>query len=739
MKIRLIRFVSLLLIVLLLPGCAGTLSEERLAGVPTINPPVQIPANIDSYPAIQEQNPGVEAGYTPVAENDSLRLYINNDSTAIILEDKQNRVLWRSSPSDLQEDKSTTNIWKNQIVVPIQVAYVTAERSQSKNVKPAQMKTADQPVQNGIKVSYDFYNDALALDLIYTLQDDCLNVILPDSSIVENGENSLVSIEVLPFFGAAHDGDEGYIVYPDGSGALLYFTTPHSEEVQKMVGTVYGSDASGGQASGNAGSGIYRQGIPMPVFGLVNKDSGFVGFITNGDFDSGISVGRAGKGVNYNHVWSQFVFRRVGRFSLTGGQPAWLYQPDRIPGDRQIRYCFLDKENANYSSMASRYRDFLINERGAARLPSQNPLMSLGFFMGTERRNWILRDMISMTSFDQVGQILDDLSEIGVSQVDVTLWNWDKGSISLNYPQSFPVDERLGGEEALRRLADTIHQNGQQLFLSSDYLNVVPGAKDVMPYLDAVRGVDGLPLGNSDTGYMLNPQVALERFAGKNIIKAQEIGVDGLQLLGFASVALPDKNSRFPMTREGFAATLMKLADLSSEKLGNVSMTGSNIYASSYADSLAMVPLDSTHYDIFDETIPLYQIAVHGLTQYSGYPFNLISDSQHMLLRQIEYGAIPFFVLTKESSSNLARTNWSDLYSSQYYYWKDEVVKQYQVMEKLSPLSSQFISDHTKLAEGVFQTTYEDGTRITVNYNSFPYSDGQIEVPPMDFVVLEGD
>jgi hypothetical protein len=193
------------------------------------------------------------------------------------------------------------------------------------------------------------------------------------------------------------------------------------------------------------------------------------------------------------------------------------------------------------------------------------------------------------------------------------------------------------------------------------------------------------------------------------------------------------------MTREGFAATLMKLADLSSEKLGKVSMTGSNIYANKYADSLAMVPLDSTHYDIFDETIPLYQIAVHGLTQYSGNPFNLISDSQRMFLRQIEYGAIPLFILTKESSSNLVRTNWSDLYSSQYDYWKDEVINQYQVMEKLSPLSSQFISDHTKLAEGVYQTTYEEGTRIIVNYSSVPYSDETIVIPPMEFVVLEGD
>ena len=739
MKIRILRTLSILILAPILISCAGTLSEERLAEIPTINRPLQIPASGQSFPSIQVRNSDVEEGYTPIAENDSLRLYINDNSTAIIVEDKRNNALWRSSPADLQDDKSTTNIWKSQIEVPIQVAFVNAERSQSKNVKPAQMKTKTQPVQDGIRVSYDFFNDDLALDLIYTLQDDCLSLTLPDESIVESGENSLVSVEILPFFGATHDGEEGYIVYPDGSGALLHFNTPHSEQVQKMVGTVYGADASGGQASGSGTSGVYRQNIPMPVFGLVHNDSGFVSYITNGDFDSGISVGRAGKGVNYNHVWSQFVYRRQGRFSLTGGQPAWLYQPDRIPGDRQIRYCFLNNAEANYSGMATRYRNFLINERGANRLPVQNPWIDLGFFMGTERRNWILRDMISMTTFDQVGEIMDDLAQAGVVQTDVTLWNWDKGSISLNYPQSFPVDKRLGGEEALRRLADLLHQRGQHLILSSDYLDVAPGVKDVMPYLDAVRGVDGLPLGNSDTGYVLNPEVALDRFARTNINKAKEIGVDGLQLLGFASVALPDKNTRYPMTREGFAATLMELADLSSEELGMVSMTGNNIYASIYSDSLKMVPLDSTHYDIFDETIPLYQIAVHGLTQYSGYPYNLISDNQRMFLRQVEYGAIPFFLLTKESSSNLVRTNWSNLYSSEYDYWKDEVIKQYQVMQDLSPLSSQFISDHTKLAEDVYQTTYEDGTRIVVNYSSIPYMDGTTEIPSMEFVVLKGN
>jgi len=61
------------------------------------------------------------------------------------------------------------------------------------------------------------------------------------------------------------------------------------------------------------------------------------------------------------------------------------------------------------------------------------------------------------------------------------------------------------------------------------------------------------------------------------------------------------------------------------------------------------------------------------------------------------------------------------------------------MMASISSLIPQFITDHQKLADGVYQTTYEDGTRIIVNYNSSVYSDGQNEIPPMEFIVVKGD
>jgi hypothetical protein len=47
------------------------------------------------------------------------------------------------------------------------------------------------------------------------------------------------------------------------------------------------------------------------------------------------------KGVNYNHVWSQFVYRNRA-IPVNRRSPVLLTKPDRIPGDRY--YCFLEKK-----------------------------------------------------------------------------------------------------------------------------------------------------------------------------------------------------------------------------------------------------------------------------------------------------------------------------------------------------------------------------------------------------------
>lgn len=731
-----ILVISVFLAGFTLVGCRNQATTVALDTSPMIAPSINLPGVIERYPEL-DRNPDIEAAYNPIAETDILRLYINPDNSAIIVEDLRSETLWRSSPKDLNDHEGTTNIWRSLIEMPIQISYVDAARAQEKNIKPEVVTLAYEPLQGGVRVTYDIKNLNLSLDVAYLLQEDCLEATILTDSIVEDGENSLVSIDLLAFLGATHDGEEGYMVYPDGSGALIYFDTPHPPEVQKMVTTVYGIDDVSDQSS------IYREQMVIPLFGIVHGDSALIGMITQGEFDAEIGIARSGKGVNYNHVWAQFLYRRQGRFSLTGGQPAFLYQPDRIPGDRQVRYCFTNGEKANYVEMASRYRQYLIDERGATRveerLGNDLPRLNLIFFMGIEQRTWFLADMVTMTTFEEVGEIMAELHAMGVEQADVTLWFWNEGGTKGEYPRRFPVDKRLGGEEALVSLIKDLHQLGYKIFLQDNYLNVYPGNKDVQPFLDAVRGVDGLPAGDQEMGYLLNPQVALREFALPNLPLLASYGADGLFLEAFGYLALPDKNSRYPLSRENFAATWMEIAQASRDKLGFVAMEGGNIYAVPHADRLDFVPLDSTHYDFFDETIPLYHIAVHGLVPYTNIPYNFLSDNQRMFLRQVEYGYIPIFILSKESSSLLFRTHANSVYSSRYDYWRDEILRQHQEIESLTPVMSRFITGHTRLSKGVYRTTYEDGIQVIVNYNLEPYSTDQLNIPPQDYIVIGGN
>jgi hypothetical protein len=79
------------------------------------------------------------------------------------------------------------------------------------------------------------------------------------------------------------------------------------------------------------------------------------------------------------------------------------------------------------------------------------------------------------------------------------------------------------------------------------------------------------------------------------------------------------------------------------------------------------------------------------------------------------------------------------VYSSEFDFWRSEVIRQYGAMEKLAPLTNQFITGHARLAEGVYQTTYEDGSRVIVNYNLQDYMAENLNVPAQDFVVVQGD
>ena len=89
-----------------------------------------------------------------------------------------------------------------------------------------------------------------------------------------------------------------------------------------------------------------------------------------------------------------------------------------------------------------------------------------------------------------------------------------------------------------------------------------------------------------------------------------------------------------------------------------------------------------------------------------------------MLFRSIEYGAVPAFTLTAESSRTLMDTKTRGLFASRFSQWKEKLVREYEAFNRLADIADQPMIGHAKRADGVFATKYANGTTVVVDYNA---------------------
>jgi len=145
-------------------------------------------------------------------------------------------------------------------------------------------------------------------------------------------------------------------------------------------------------------------------------------------------------------------------------------------------------------------------------------------------------------------------------------------------------------------------------------------------------------------------------------------------------------------------------------------------------------------YTILDERIPFYQTALHGAKDYTGEAINLSGDYMTRLLECAEYGAGLNFTFMAENTRVLQETEYSSYTSSGYEYWKQQLIPMIQrYQSEMKGLNRQRITGHERLAEEVTVTSYENGTKVYVNYSSNDYSDGRVTIPARDYLVERGD
>lgn len=682
-----------------------------------------IAANLTTPDALYEGDPWKPAagadGYALALENEHYALYVRPDNTQIAVLDKASGYRWTSNPT--KEELAGETV-KGQLLANLQSPFLlTHVRTQGADQtvretlsnQTAGMQTAMIRKPEGLQIEYSFPAKQLGFAMQYELTDSGLKVKVPAAGIREEGVSALFSLDVLPYFGAAPAKENGYVFVPDGPGGLIRFDQEHASLTRGYSHQVYGKEITNEENGTRTGE--RREDIAYPVFGLKKGDHAFLAVMTKGEDSANVSAMAPGLKSSFYQVFSSQIYREEYLYRMSRlAAPSKAVQKERLNRDREIEYRFLNGADADYVGMAGAYRSYL-QETGRlteALKPVEHVPLYLKIMGGNYEKAFGRIRYVAATTFEQAGDIVSTLQSKGVASLRTIFYGWQNEG-DYNMEKRFPIDPALGGEAAAKTFISGMKERGVPVSFSEDFL-WVDSHSSFSGKTDAIRGIDGTAY--VDDGWYIAKPAYTAVTAADTVNRLKKLGVDGIHFSGIGEMLLNDYEPSGIQTREYAKTVYDGLLKYTREALGSASVNQGDAYALGQTDYIDGLPSESSYDFMIDETVPFYPIVLHGFVPYTFGDGNLRDDEDAEFLRAIEYGALPSFFVTHDDSRKLKDTPSNFLYSSRFDKWERRIEEEYAKFDSLSQLYSMKIIGHEKLSGQKYATTYEDGTRVIVDY-----------------------
>lgn len=592
------------------------------------------------------------------------------------------------------------------------------------------------------------------VSMVYRLDGADLIVEIPYSEIRYRSEYPITYVAPLPMFAAAGSDAEGYMLLPEGGGALIRYNNGKLSQ-NAYYANLYGWDY-----------GVERKEAPsetrnaFPVFGATADDAAYLCFMEGAASYGGINADIAGRYNSYNTIYANYNVLHAAQYNVSNktAQLVYIYEK-QIPDDcvRQ-RYRFFP--TTDYTALANAYGDYLRQTHAelAQAESSENTPVNVEL-IGAINKNVVkfgipVDSVVPTTTFAQARKIVDELSDAGVAGLNVRMTGWMNGGVQQKVLTSVHVLGELGGEGEMKSLISEARL--RDVNLAFDGITCFAYNSGIMngfiPFSHAARfatreQVQLYPYSIvtyqqakwRDPFYLTRPSYAKAN-ASKLIAKLKGLNSAGIAFRDIGSLLSADYYPRDLVTREMVKNMHIETMKEAAEAGMRVTVKEGNDYAVPYADLITDMNLTGQPYAIIDERIPFYQIALHGMKDYTGQAINLAGDYQTQLLECAEYGAGLNFTFMAEDTRVLQDSVYSNYTSSGYGFWKEQVIPMIQRYQgETAGLNRIRITGHDRLAEEVTVTAYEDGTKVYVNYGSTEFSDGKLTVPARDYLIERGD
>ena len=706
-----------------------------LGSLPVLAQPDSAGDTASPSPAVDVTAPP-SALYETVGETDAYLLFADPVNGNFVLRDRASRADWYSCPPTIKEDKTTKGVAKTNLRSMLVVSYVEAATLASSPVELTvnsyvgavlnETLTVEK-LDNGFSVLYTFADEGFSIPVEVLLKDDGLHIRVPVSGIKNESGNLLTRIDLLPgFMAAGKDETEGALFVPSGSGALIRFDS-HKGGYGTYSERIYGEDAAINLTEANRPT----QGIQVPVYGILRKDTALAAVILSGDATAAIYADGIGPTMGYNRVYSQYqlaVLDSTKLFEADYFNQREIFSAESRKNLEDYEVCFtpLSGEKGNLGGIAEAYRNQLIKQ-GLKAQPA-SPTLGVTLYGAATRKASFLgipyEKTFAMTTFNQAAQIVDDLNQNGVP-VALRYEGWTNAGLqNKKIPVSAAPVRVLGGKKGYKNLISALTAQNTATYFDVDFRSIRRSGRGFSVLSDVIKTMFNTR--SEQYRFMLSTGVPTLVQAPWYRIRSTEIpgaatrfaasfrSASGISLNGFGEDLYSDFNRKNSLSRADCLQAYAQAATAFGET--PLAVTRGNAYTYLYADRIFALPQSHNGHLLFDESVPFLQMVLHGYIPYTSQAINRDAQPELALLDCIAYGSDPYYIGIAENAGTLIETNFSYLYSTTYSSWSQKAIEAYRQYKAVhADLYDSPIVGYTFPADGVSETVFADGTRVLVN------------------------
>lgn len=596
-------------------------------------------------------------------------------------------------------------------------------------------KTTDKPIFN--------------LSVIYRLEDDDFTVEVPLDSIDYMEDYPVYYLSLLPYFGAAGTQDDGYLFVPEGGGALIEYNNGKTAQ-NSYYANVYGWDMCQDRDAV-----VHETRTAFNVFGAATEDASYICVIEQGAPYAAIQADISGRNNSYNFVNAIYNVTKREQYDVSDKYNGnmFVYEENLPEGESYVqRYRFVN--SGDYSDMAKAYQEYLFETYEGAftkNTDTEAPVL-IEIIGAVDKVKQVfgipLSRPLALTTFAEAEELLTQMQEAGMSNLSVKLSGWANGGVQQSWFAKIKPVKDLGGKKGLKSLTSKAEELGVTLYLDgiTNYAIDTDLLDGFFVFSDAARFVSKekaelyeystttyAKREDLDEFYLLDKYNIDEMIT--NFAEAAETYNAGLSFADIGMELSSDFTKRDPYSRQAIMELHTERLKALSEQ--DVLINEGNDYAVAYVDMITNMNLSGAEYSIIDKTIPFYQMALHGFVNYTGEALNLTGNMEDELLKSAEYGAALAFTIMQESAFTLQNTLYTEYFGSEYASCSERMYEIYnRYNSELGHIFNQTMTGHEFVEPQLTCTTYEDGTKVYVNYSQNDKTVDGTVIPARDYAVV---